>query len=95
MKYGTLLRSGSAHRQFDHDYHVVLSDQPFVFRVTEAVGNRGDNLRDPQVSLKVIATEKGYFRATCEKKGGSILSGPLEGFSRDEAISRIYVWASA
>ena len=48
-----------------------------------------------QVSLKVMATEKGHFRASCEKKGGSILSGPLEGFSRDEAISRIYVWASA
>ena len=48
-----------------------------------------------QVSLKVMAAGRGHFQGSHEKKRGRVLNGTQEGSSRDEAISRIYVWASA
>lgn len=42
-----------------------------------------------------MAAGRGHFQGSHEKKRGRVLNGTQEGSSRDEAISRIYVWASA
>lgn len=64
----------------------------FVPMATEAVASEGGSVEDQQWSGEPL--ERGHLQTSCEKNKGSILRETLEGFSRDEAIRRIYVWAS-